>query len=72
MNQRLEITIEAVLDNRTYRLALPIGAPYSDVFQILDSFKVQVSTMQDIDQQQQAAAQAASPAQPAAPEATWQ
>ena len=64
MNQRLELVIEAVLDNRQYRLALPYGAPFTDAFQILESFKVQLSTMQDIAQQQ--ANEAAKAAQEAA------
>jgi hypothetical protein len=57
MNQRLELAVEATLDNRTYRLMVPFDAPFGHIFQILDAFKVQVSTMQDVAQKQQDAQQ---------------
>lgn len=59
MNQKLELCLEATIDDRTYRLMLPIGAPFEHVFQLLESFKDQVTTMQTISQQQAAQAQQA-------------
>lgn len=47
MNQRLELIVEATMDNRVYRLSLPFGTPYEDAFKILEAFKVEVETMQD-------------------------
>ncbi len=70
MNQRLELVVDTTLDNRTYRLMIPFGAPYEDAFTVLDSFKVELTAMQETAKQQ--ADQAKQQTEPSGPpEASW-
>lgn len=63
MNQRVEITVEGILNNFTHRLCIPVGASFDDALQILDLFKAEVQKMKDIAANQAAASQpAATPA----------
>lgn len=66
MNQKLEVVIETTLDNRTYRLCMPFGTPYTDAFTVVDAFKVQLHDMERIAREQQEANEKAQAEQSAA------
>jgi hypothetical protein len=54
MNQRVEITVEGVLNNFTHKLCIPVGASFDDALQMVDLFKAEVQKMKDIAANQQA------------------
>lgn len=53
MNQRVEITLEGMLNNFTHKLQIPVGASFDDALAMLDQFKTEVQKMKDIAAQQQ-------------------
>jgi len=54
MNQRVEITVEGVLNNFTHKLCIPVGASFDDALQMVDLFKAEIQKMKDIAANQQA------------------
>ena len=64
MNQRLEVTLELVVNGYTFKLALPLGAAYDDALAAIQQFIQHVSVMKEN------AAQHAATVQPVQPTVT--
>lgn len=48
MNQRAEVSIEALINDRVFRLTLPSYAPFEDSFSFLDQVHLEVERMQAV------------------------
>ncbi len=58
MNQRIEITLEGVLNNFTYKLMIPTGPSFDDALLMVDQFKAEVQRMKEIASNQKASQEA--------------
>ena len=47
MNQRAEITLEAVVNNKSLRMSVPFEASFDEALQANDAFRIAIEQMKD-------------------------